>query len=102
MQQSEHSRCHPLQEEVVALQDRLHVLRRMNSQLERAESHAQQRTASAQHQVYCPQLFVTGISAEDASLAVVAMLQHAEHELLLLLHLWLCFAVLAIMKLFPF
>ncbi len=47
---------HCLQEQVAALEDRLHVLRRMNSQLERSESNAQQRTANAQHQVQRPQV----------------------------------------------
>ena len=46
-----------LQEEVAALEDRLHVLRRMNSQLERSETNAQQRTANAQHQVQRPQVY---------------------------------------------
>jgi len=41
-----------LQEEVAALEDRLHVLRRVNSQLERSESCAQQRTANAHQQVH--------------------------------------------------
>lgn len=45
-----------LQEQVAALEDRLHVLRRMNSQLERSESNAEQRTANAQHQVRRPQV----------------------------------------------
>lgn len=39
------------QEELVALEDRLHMLRRMNSQLERSESDAQLRIATAQQQV---------------------------------------------------
>lgn len=43
-----------LQEQVAALEDRLHILRRMNSQLERSASNAQQQTASAQHQVQRP------------------------------------------------
>lgn len=39
------------QEELVALDDRLHMLRRTNSQLERSESDAQLRTATVQQQV---------------------------------------------------
>lgn len=50
------------QEELVALEDRLHVLRRMNSQLERSESDAQLRTATAQQQV----------SIADATLSIWA------------------------------
>ena len=46
------SMLHCLQEEVAALEDRLHVLRRVNSQLDRSESHAQQRSAHAQQQVH--------------------------------------------------
>lgn len=42
------------QEELVSLEDRLHMLRRMNSQLERSESDAQLRTANAQQQVSMP------------------------------------------------
>ena len=71
----------------------------MNSQLGRSESHAQQRTANAQHQVYYPQLFTTAVSVAVPALAVCAMLHHAGHKLLLLPHLPLCSAVLAIMKL---
>lgn len=36
---------------MVALEDRLHMLRRMNNQLERSESIAQLRTANVQQQV---------------------------------------------------
>ena len=42
------------QEELVALEDRLHMLRRMNNQLERSESDAQLRSANAQQQVSMP------------------------------------------------
>lgn len=46
--------CVVTQEDLVAMEDRLHMLRRMNNQLERSESNAQLRMATAQQQVSRP------------------------------------------------
>ena len=46
--------CVVTQEDLVAMEDRLHMLRRMNNQLERSESNAQLRMATAQQQVSGP------------------------------------------------